>query len=136
MNSKDVIFDENLEFNTLINESNNEICIVLSDDLNSSEEELTEKYKSQIARFINDSLKWYEKVVTDIISWAKDEYKTDAQKSDIELKNVFILYEQDEQELYGLQFRVAFDVEHGCGIKINTKDFEIVEIGDGDVAFC
>jgi len=50
--------------------------------------------------------------------------------------NIFVLYEQTEDELYGLGFRFNFEVEHGCGIKINTNNFEITEVCDADVAFC
>ena len=51
---------------------------------------------------------------------------------------IFILFEQDEPTLFGLSFRTEFDVEHGCGIKLkgNDQQFEIVEIGCADVAFC
>ncbi|MDH7446819.1 hypothetical protein [Aquimarina sp. 2201CG14-23] len=136
MNSSDVLFDENLELYTSINESSNQICITLSDDLDASEEELTEKYKSKIAKFINDSSKWYEIAILAVINRGKNEYNKEVQKNDIQLMNVFVLYEQDEKELFGLQFRVSFDIEHGCGLKITGDNYEITELGDGDVAFC
>ncbi|MGG6229986.1 hypothetical protein [Tenacibaculum sp. SDUM215027] len=136
MNNNDVIFDEDLEFYTSIEVSNNEICVTLSDALEASEEELTESYKSQIATFINSSSIWYEKAATAIINWAKKELNIEVNQNNIKLMNIFVLYEQNEQELYGLQFRVDFDIEHGCGLKIKGDDFEITEIGDGDVAFC
>ncbi|WP_062058222.1 hypothetical protein [Aquimarina longa] len=136
MNSSDILFDENLEFYTSISESNNQVCITLSDSLDASEEELTGNYKSKIARFLTDSSKWYEIAILAVIDRAKNEYNTEVQKNDIQLMNVFILYEQDEKELYGLQFRVSFDIEHGCGLKITSDNYEIIESGDADVAFC
>lgn len=136
MNSNDVIFDDNLEFYTSIAQSSNQICIKLSDNLDASEEELTENYKSQIARFINDSSKWLEIATQAVMNRAKNEYNTEVQKNDIQLMNLFVLYEQDEKELYGLQFRVSFDIEHGCGLKIASDSYEITELGDADVAFC
>ena len=56
----------------------------------------------------------------------------------IELMAIFIRFEQDEPALFGLSYRTKFDVEHGCGIKLkgNNQQFEIVEIGCADVAFC
>ena len=51
---------------------------------------------------------------------------------------IFILFEQNECELFGLGFRTEFDIEHGCGIKIKVEDgnYNIVEIGTADIAFC
>lgn len=49
--------------------------------------------------------------------------------------NMFILYEQDEKELYSLQFRETFDIGRGCGLKLNTNGYQIYEIGESDVAF-
>lgn len=137
MSSNDIVFDENLELYTSIKDIKDQVCIILSDALNSSEEELSEKYKSQIASFINSSSDWYEKAIGTVKDWARKKYNVEAvQKSDIELMNIFILYEQNEKELFGLQFRVAFDIEHGCGLKLNTDGYQILEVGESDVAFC
>lgn len=58
--------------------------------------------------------------------------------SDIELMGIYILFEQNEYELFGLAFRLEFEIEHGCGIKIkiNEGKYEIIEIGTGEVAYC
>lgn len=71
-------------------------------------------------------------------AWAKDTYKIEACMQDIELTHIFVLFEQNAEELFGLEFRVEFDIEHGCGIKIRINDgkYDIVEVGTGDVAFC
>lgn len=136
MNNSDVIFDGNLEFYASIDETRNEICVVLSDALNASEEQLTDKYKSQIAGFINDYSKWYEKALATINDWSQKEYNTAPKESNIRLLNIFILFEQGENELYGLEFGIDCDSEHGCGLKINNDDFQIIEIGNADIAFC
>lgn len=51
---------------------------------------------------------------------------------------IYILFEQNEYELFGLAFRLEFEIEHGCGIKIkiNEGKYEIIEIGTGEVAYC
>ena len=103
-----------------------------------SEEELTEDYKGKIASFVNNMPQWYSRAYNSIIAWAKDTYKIDAHVQDIELINIFVLFEQNEDELFGVEFRVEFDVEHGCGIKIKVDNgkYDIIEVGTGDVAFC
>ncbi len=136
MKNSDVVFDENLEFYTPIGETSKEICIVLSDDLNASEEALTDKYKSQISGFINDYSKWYEKALIVIKAWSEKKYNITSEGNNIQLINIFILFEQGESELYGLEFGIDFDIEHGCGLKITTDDYHIIEIGNADIAFC
>jgi hypothetical protein len=136
MESKDIIFDKNLRKCTFIKRLNSEIGINLSDSLYASEEDLTEEYKTKIANFVNNVDSWYNKSINAILEWAKQEYNIDAQINDLELLNIYVLYEQNDNELYGIEFRTEFDVEHGCGIKILGNSFEIVEIGTADVAFC
>ena len=136
MKSEDIIFDENLEMYISPPELNDEVCLCLSDSLFASEEELTEEYKSKITDFINNLSKWYKKAVESVIKRAKQIYDIEAKDKDLQLMNIFILFEQNEDELYGLGFNTTFDIEHGCGLKIFGNNFEIVEIGTADVAFC
>lgn len=136
MKSEDIVFDENLELYTILPYTNLELCVALSDELEASEEVLTKDYKANISNFINQSDLWYEKSIAKIKEVAKKNYKQIIKEDDIELIGIFVLFEQQEEELYGLEFRVGFDVEHGCGIKMNTSNFEIIEIGGADVAFC
>ena len=138
MKSNEIIFDENLEIYIFLTELNTEVCLSLSDSLLASEEELTEKYKSKIANFINNLSGWYNKAVEVILKRAKQIYGVAVNNKDLQLMNIFILFEQNEDELYGLEFRTEFDIEHGCGLQIKKKDnnFEIVKVGTGDVAFC
>ena len=93
---------------------------------------------SPIATFVNNLSEWYSLACNSIMAWAKDTYKIEACMQDIELTHIFVLFEQNAEELFGLEFRVEFDIEHGCGIKIRINDgkYDIVEVGTGDVAFC
>ncbi|MCF6220144.1 MAG: hypothetical protein L3J65_03440 [Robiginitomaculum sp.] len=136
MKNTDVVFDENLEFYISIDGVSKEVCIVLSDDLNSSEEGLTDIYKAQISSFINDYSRWYEGALIAINEWSQKEHDIASQDNNIQLLNIFILFDQGASELYGLEFGVDCDIEHGCGLKITTDDYQIIEIGNADIAFC
>jgi hypothetical protein len=138
MKATEIIFNEDLEMYVFLKDLDDEVCITLSDSLSASEEELTEDYKGKIASFVNNMPQWYSRACNSIIAWAKDTYKIDAHVQDIELINIFVLFEQNEDELFGVEFRAEFDVEHGCGIKIkvNNGKYDIIEVGTGDVAFC
>lgn len=136
INSDDIVFDEDLMFYTSIEGLKEEAYLILSDGLYAAGEELSENYKSQIAAFLNKAPDWYPKAIQAIKDWAQKEYNLDTvSENDIELLNVYILYEQKDKELYGLEFSVDFEEEHGCGIKITEEDFKIMEIGEGHVAF-
>ena len=137
LNASDIIFDKDLEMIKSIDGIKNRIRIVLSDGLYAAEEVLPDKYKSQIASFLNSTEVWLEKALIAIREWAKNEYSlVEFNPSEIELLAIFILYEQSEDEKYGLSFRVSFDEEHGCGLKISGNDHQVLEIGEADVAFC
>ncbi len=136
MKFDEIIFDEHLEMHFFSEDLNKSIRVVLSDSLYASEEELTESYRMKISDFINNLPNWYNKSVDSVLQRAKTVYNIDAQSDDVQLMSIFVLFEQDEKELYGLSFRVNFDVEHGCGLKITNDAYEITEIGSGDVAFC
>ncbi len=135
----DLQFDEDLETSVFISALKNEVRLVLSDDLEASEQELTEEYKERIVQFLEEISIWYNKTIDAVKQYADGEYGIkDVSSNDIELIAIFIRFEQDEPTLFGLSFRTEFDVEHGCGIKLkgNDQQFEIVEIGCADVAFC
>lgn len=135
----DLQFDEYLETSVFISALKKKVRIVLSDDLEASEQELTEEYKEKIVQFLEEISIWYNKTIDAVKQYANDKYGIkDVSSNDIELMAIFILFEQDEPTLFGLSFRTEFDVEHGCGIKLkgNDQQFEIVEIGCADVAFC
>ncbi|MBF1444036.1 MAG: hypothetical protein HXN58_10050 [Prevotella pallens] len=135
----DLQFDEDLETSIFISALKKKVRLVLSDDLEASEQELTEEYKQRIVQFLEEISIWYNKTIDAVKQYADDKYGIkDVSSNDIELMAIFILFEQDEPILFGLSFRTEFDVEHGCGIKLkgNDQQFEIVEIGCADVAFC
>ena len=135
----DLQFDEDLETSVFISALKKKVRLVLSDDLEASEQELTEEYKEKIVQFLEEISIWYNKTIDAVKQYADNKYSIkDISDSDIELMAIFILFEQDEPTLFGLSFRTEFDVEHGCGIKLkgNDQQFEIVEIGCADVAFC
>ena len=135
----DLQFDEDLETSIFLDALKKKVRIVLSDDLEASEQELTEEYKEKIVQFLEEISIWYNKTIDAVKQYADNKYSIkDISDSDIELMAIFIRFEQDEPTLFGLSFRTEFDVEHGCGIKLkgNDQQFEIVEIGCADVAFC
>lgn len=135
----DLQFDEDLETSIFISALKKKVRLVLSDDLEASEQELTEEYKQRIVQFLEEISIWYNKTIDAVKQYADDKYGIkDVSSNDIELMAIFILFEQDEPILFGLSFRTEFDVEHGCGIKLkgNDQQFKIVEIGCADVAFC
>lgn len=135
----DLQFDEDLETSIFLDALKKKVRIVLSDDLEASEQELTEEYKKKIVQFLEEISIWYDKTTIAVKQYADNKYSIkDISDSDIELMAIFILFEQDEPDLFGLSYRTKFDVEHGCGIKLKGNDqlFEIVEIGCADVAFC
>lgn len=135
----DLQFDEDLETSVFISALKKKVRLVLSDDLEASEQQLSEEYKQKIVQFLEEISIWYNKTIDAVKQYADDKYGIkDVSSNDIELMAIFILFEQDEPDLFGLSFRTEFDVEHGCGIKLkgNDQQFEIVEIGCADVAFC
>lgn len=135
----DLQFDEDLETSIFLDALKKKVRLVLSDDLEASEQELTIEYKEKILQFLEEVSIWYDKTTLAVKQYADNKYRVkDISDSDIELMAIFILFEQDEPDLFGLSYRTEFDVEHGCGIKLkgNDQQFEIVEIGCADVAFC
>ena len=135
----DLQFDEDLETSIFLDALKKKVRLVLSDDLEASEQELTEEYKEKILQFLEEVSIWYDKTTVAVKQYADNKYRVkDISDSDIELMAIFIRFEQDEPALFGLSYRTEFDVEHGCGIKLkgNNQQFEIVEIGCADVAFC
>jgi hypothetical protein len=135
MKSEEIIFDENFEMYISIPEQSMEVCLILSDSLIAIDEDLSEEYRTKITNFINKSKEWYIQVRNYISEWAKKEYNINSVDKSI-LINIHVLFEQSEEELFGLEYGVDFDTEHGCGLKINGNNYDIIEIGGADVAFC
>lgn len=138
MKANDISFNENFYMSIFSEYLNKNIHLNISDELDASEEELTDEYREKIVNFVNNTPQWYGITCDSIIAWVKNVYKIDIHLQDIELMGIYILFEQNEHELFGLIFRLEFDIEHGCGIKIKINDgkYEIIETGTGEVAFC
>ena len=139
VSNNDIYFGDELETSIFLDALKKKVRIVLSDDLEVSEHELTIEYKEKIVQFLEEISIWYDKTAVAVKQYADNKYSIkDISDSDIELMAIFIRFEQDEPALFGLNYRTEFDVEHGCGIKLKGNDqlFEIVEIGCADVAFC
>lgn len=139
VSNKDIYFGDELETSIFLDALKKKVRIVLSDDLEASEQELTIEYKEKILQFLEEVSIWYDKTTVAVKQYADNKYRVkDISDSDIELMAIFIRFEQDEPALFGLSYRTKFDMEHGCGIKLkgNNQQFEIIEIGCADVAFC
>ena len=139
VSNNDIYFGDELETSIFLDALKKKVRIVLSDDLEASEQELTEEYKEKIVQFLEEISIWYDKTTVAVKQYADNKYSIkDISDSDIELMAIFIRFEQDVPALFGLSYRTEFDVEHGCGIKLkdNNQQFEIVEIGCADVPFC
>ena len=148
MRETKIKFDKDLSKEIFIREINKKIRLILSDDLDASEEKLSDSYCKKIADFIDNFSKWYDKCKDAVKEWGENIYHINIEYDEIKLLNIeydeikllkiFILFEQNECELFGLGFRTEFDIEHGCGIKIKVEDgnYNIVEIGTADIAFC
>ena len=139
VSNNDIYFGDELGTSIFLDALKKKVRIVLSDDLEASEQELTEEYKEKIVQFLEEISIWYDKTTVAVKQYADNKYSIkDISDSDIELMAIFIRFEQDEPALFGLSYRTEFDVEHGCGIKLkdNNQQFEIVEIGCADVPFC
>lgn len=132
---KDISFNQEHELFFYSKELDEKIRLVIVDDLYASEEKLTDEYKNKIINFINNLEVWYPIAFNVIKIRANDLYKIDINKESIELTSIFILFEQNEDECYGLSFRTDFDIEHGCGLQILGENFKITEIGTAEVAF-
>ena len=139
VSNKDIYFGDELETSIFLDALKKKVRLVLSDDLEASEQELTIEYKEKILQFLEEVSIWYDKTTLAVKQYADNKYRVkDISDSDIELMAIFIRFEQDEPALFGLSYRTKFDMEHGCGIKLKGKNqqFEIIEIGCADVAFC
>ena len=138
MRETKIKFDKDLSKEIFIRKINKKIRLILSDDLDASEEKLSDSYCKKIADFIDNFSKWYNKCMDAVKEWGENIYHINIEYDEIKLLKIFILFEQNECEYFGLGFRTEFDIEHGCGIKIKVEDgnYNIVEIGTADITFC
>lgn len=137
MKTEEIIFNEDSEVYVSLKGFDRKIRLVLSDALYASDEELTTDYQSKIAYFLNNNSNWYSLAIESIRNRAKKKYYVEVKDIEINLMTIFVLFEQNEDELFGLGFNTEFDKEHGCGVKIKVINnlYTIVETGTWDVAF-
>ena len=89
----DLLFDEDLETSIFLDALKKKVRIVLSDDLEASEQELTEEYKEKIVQFLEEISIWYNKTIDAVKQYADNKYSIkDISDSDIELMAIFILF--------------------------------------------
>jgi len=123
-----------------IKSQNQRINLILSDSLEAAEETLRQAYLKKIQNFLDSSYDWYDLAVGEIKgAFVKSGGATGGMHGDsaIRLMSIYVLSEQDDERMvFGLLFRVEFDVEHGRGMKMYGDNYEIFEYGLGDVAFC
>lgn len=92
MKATDISFNENYYMSIFSEYINKNILLNISDELDASEEELTDGYRLKIASFVNNMSQWYGIACDSIIAWVKDIYNIDVHLSDIELMGIYILF--------------------------------------------
>ncbi|WP_455092446.1 hypothetical protein [Prevotella jejuni] len=137
MNAKELSFNEELTTSFFSEELNTDILLYLLDDLNASTETLSLTYKEQIANFCNALPDWYPFMVDQVKKWVLKNYDYNIEDCEIELLSIMILFEQDEESVFGLEFHIDNDSEHGCGVKVLDagNKYEVLNIDTADVAF-
>lgn len=129
MDGSDVKFNSKLKMSVKVDQQPESVLLELSDSLAAAEQELELPYKQRIADFVNASGTWYRLAVEKI-------RKEDSQPGKMRLTQIFVLSEPSaEFMVFGLQFRVEIDIEHGRGMKLNGDTLQILEYGSADVAF-
>ena len=122
-------FDVHNEMFVLIPEEREKVCLALSDSLEVINEELIPSYKAKLDNLLDQSSVWYPKALEKI----QEEFP---RLKHARLLSVFILSEQRDIDLiFGLEFGLREDSEHGRGLKFSLNSLEILEYGLGEVAY-
>ena len=122
-------FDVRNEMYVSIPEEKGKVCLILSDSLEVINEELTLPYKVKLDNLLDQSSVWYPKALAKI----QEEFPGLAHAR---LLSIFILSEQRDVDLiFGLEFGLREDSEHGRGLKFSLNRLEILEYGLGEVAY-
>ena len=86
----DLQFDEDLETSVFISALKKKVRLVLSDDLEASEQQLSEEYKQKIVQFLEEISIWYNKTIDAVKQYADGKYGIkDVSNTDIELMAIF-----------------------------------------------
>ena len=106
------------------------VCLILSDSLEVINEELTlPYYKVKLDNLLDQSSVWYPTALAKI----QEEFP---ELAHARLLSIFILSEQTDIDLiFGLEFGLREDSEHGRGLKFSLNSLEILEYGLGEVAY-
>lgn len=104
------------------------IELAISDDLDSAYERITLQQQQRIWRFLDQSDIW--------LTLAEERIREEFPgNTELILVVVRILSElSDEDLVYGLQFWVSKDIEHGRGVKMREGDFSIIDYGTAEVS--
>lgn len=115
-------------FEFYIPQSYKPILADLSLPLEESARPLTQELKDKVARLINLSATWYPLAVKKI----KDEFNGNV---DLRLVGLNILTDETQKEfIFGLNFDVSKDEEHGIGLQMSFPSFEIIKHGDAEAS--
>lgn len=122
-------FDVHDEMVVSIPEEREKICLTLSDSLEVINEELTPSYRAKLDNLLDQSSVWYPKALAKI----QEEF---TELASARLLSIFILSEQRDIDLiFGLEFGLREDSDHGRGFKVSLNSLEILEYGLGEVAY-
>ena len=122
-------FDVHNEMFVSIPEEREKVCLVLSDSLEVINEELTSSYRAKLDNLLDQSSVWYPKALEKIQGEFPD-------LAHARLLSIFILSEQRDTDLiFGLEFGLREDSDHGRGFKVSLNSLEILEYGLGEVAY-
>ena len=130
---KDLEFDEKYTMDITISGQKDGVVLYLADTLLDSLKTLpniSDSLKSKISSVIAKSDIWLQNSINRIKSEVKDE-------GEVQLISIYILSEENMDSLiFGLEFWLSTDEEHGRGMKLRSDTFEIIDYGLADVAFC
>ena len=122
-------FDIHNEMYVAIPEEKEKVCLALSDSLEVINKELIPSYKAKLDNLLDQSSVWYPTAFGKI----QEEFPG---LSHARLLSIFILSEHTDIDLiFGLEFGLREDSEHGRGLKFSLDSFEILEYGIGKVAY-
>ena len=126
MKPEDIALNELCMFEFYIPQSDKPILADLSLPLEEGARPLAQELKVKVARLINLSATWLA------VKRIKDEFNGDV---DSWLVGLNILTDETQKEfIFGLNFDVSKDEEHGRGLQMSFPSFEIIKHGDAEAS--
>ncbi|MGM0123882.1 hypothetical protein IGI37_001256 [Enterococcus sp. AZ194] len=135
LKATELLFDDDLELSFHFSKTGKNVRLNV-DTLETDETTLQLTYNEMIAKFINQQENWYDQVIASIISEQQDEFGMGMKSADFELLVIYVLPEEANSLIFGLQFHSVHDEEHGVGVKLVGDSFEVLSIGSAEEAFC